>query len=87
MADAGYIFVGNSSGLDTDNEVRLGGGASIPIGEEGRRSSYVYLENRTHRFDGPDRRSIAVGFSTDMTQSRRLRLSASRAMARGKRRC
>jgi hypothetical protein len=77
LADIGYIFVGNSAGLDAKNELRLGAGASVPFGNEQRSSSYVYFENRTHRFDGPDRRSIAVGASTSLGSAKRLRLSAS----------
>lgn len=76
MADVGYIFVGDKTGLDAKNELRLGGGASIPLGSSDS-SAYVYYENRTNRFEGADRRSIAAGVSTAMGQAKRLRLSAS----------
>ena len=75
LADASYIFVGN--GDDAKNELRLGAGASVPFGRNERSSSYVYYENRTNRFDGPDRRSIAVGVSTSLGEAKRTRLSAS----------
>jgi hypothetical protein len=78
LADVGYIFVGSAAGLEARNELRLGAGASMPFGRDERHNSYVYLENRTNRFSGSDdRRSIAVGVSTALTQAKRLRLSAS----------
>lgn len=78
LADASYIFVGSDSDLDPKNEIRLGVGASVPFGPDERHSSYVYLENRTNRFEGKDdRRSIAVGASTSLDQAKRLRLSGS----------
>jgi hypothetical protein len=77
LADVGYIFVGNADGLDAKNELRLGGGAAVPFGKDERHSSYLYFENRTNRFDGPDRRSIAVGVSTSLDQAKRVRVSAS----------
>jgi len=77
MADVGYVFVGENSGVHAKNELRLGGGASIPFGYEDRHSAYLYYENRTNRFDGPDRRSISIGASTAAGQGKRLRLSAS----------
>src|SRR6185369_3492694 len=77
MADASYVFVGENAGVHAKNEVRLGGGASIPFGTEDRHSAYLYYENRTNRFDGPDRRSISIGASTAAGQAKRLRLSAS----------
>jgi hypothetical protein len=78
LADVGYTFAGSVSGFDTKNEVRLGVGASMPFGQNERNSSYVYLENRTNRFEGSDdRRSVAVGVSTSQDEARRLRLSAS----------
>lgn len=78
LADIGYTFVGNKGDMDARNELRLGAGASMPFGRDQRSSSYVYLENRTHRFSGSDdRRSIAVGVSTSLNKSRRLRLSGS----------
>lgn len=77
LADIGYIFVGNTGGLDAKNELRLGAGASLPFGRNDRNSSYLYFENRTNRFDGPDRRSIAFGVSTSLGEAKRLRLSAS----------
>jgi hypothetical protein len=78
MADVGYTFAGSNGDSNPRNEVRLGAGASIPFGANERSNSYVYFENRTNRFSGSDdRRSIAVGVGTSLTQSRRLRLSAS----------
>jgi hypothetical protein len=77
LADIGYIFVGSAAGVDAKNELRLGAGASLPFGKDERSSSYLYFENRTNRFDGPDRRSIAVGASTSLGPAKRLRLSAS----------
>ncbi len=77
MADVGYVFVGESSGVHARNELRLGAGGSVPFGKDDRHSAYVYYENRTNRFDGPDRRSIAIGASTAAGPARRLRLSAS----------
>lgn len=78
LADASYIFVGSGSRPDPRNEVRLGVGASLPFGPNERHSSYVYLENRTNRFEGSDdRRSIAVGVSTSLDEARRLRLAGS----------
>jgi len=78
MADVGYTFVGSDAGLDVRNELRMGGGASMPFGEDERSSTYVYFENRTNRFDGSDdRRSIAIGAGTSLGGARRLRLSAS----------
>lgn len=77
LADASYILVGNTGDLDASNELRLGVGASVPIGSKQRSSAYVYFENRTNRFDGPDRRSIAVGASTALGAAKRTRLSAS----------
>lgn len=78
LADVSYVFVGSASGLDPDNEVRLGVGASVPFGRDERHSSYVYLENRTNRFEGSDdRRSLAVGMSTSLDTAKRLRLSGS----------
>jgi hypothetical protein len=77
MADVGYILVGDEADLAPRNELRLGGGASIPFGRDDRSSAYLYYENRTNRFDGPARRSIAVGASTALNPARRLRVSAS----------
>lgn len=78
LADVGYTFVGNTEGVDSKNELRLGVGASLPFGEDERSSSYVYLENRTSRFEGSDdRRSIALGVSTGLTEARRVRVSGS----------
>jgi hypothetical protein len=78
LADVGYTFVGNTGGLDPRNELRLGAGVSVPFGRDERSNSYVYFENRTNRYEGSDdRRSIAVGVSTSLTQAKRLRLSAS----------
>lgn len=78
LADVGYTFVGNPRGLDARNEVRLGAGVSIPFGKEDRSSTYLYFENRTNRYSGSaDRRSIALGVSTALTEARRVRLSAS----------
>jgi hypothetical protein len=77
LADVGYIFVGSSDGVNAKNELRLGAGASMPFGKDERSSTYVYFENRTNRFDSPDRRSIAVGVSTSFTETKRLRLAAS----------
>jgi hypothetical protein len=78
LADIGYTFVGNTGDIEAKNELRLGAGASLPFGQDQRSSSYVYLENRTHRYSGSDdRRSIAVGVSTALSKARRLRLSAS----------
>jgi hypothetical protein len=77
LADVSYIFVGNADERDAKNEVRVGAGVSMPFGRNDRNSSYVYFENRTNRFDGPDRRSIAVGLSTSLGDAKRLRLSAS----------
>lgn len=77
MADAGYVFVGDNAGAHAKNEVRLGAGGAIPFGKDDRHSAYLYYENRTNRFDGPDRRSIAIGASTAAGEAKRLRLSAS----------
>jgi hypothetical protein len=78
LADVGYTFVGNTAGVETRNELRLGGGISVPFGENERHNSYVYFENRTHRFrESEDRRSIALGVSTALTEAKRVRLSAS----------
>jgi hypothetical protein len=77
LADVGYIFVGSNAGIDARNELRLGGGASIPFGKAERSSTYVYFENRTNRFRSADRRSIAVGASTSLDAVKRVRLSAS----------
>lgn len=77
LADAGYIVVGSDDEDDASNEVRLGGGVSVPFGADNRSSTYLYFENRTSRFVGPDRRSIAAGVSTGLGSGRRLRLSAS----------
>jgi hypothetical protein len=78
LADVGYIFVGSAAGVDAKNELRLGAGASLPFGKDERNNCYVYYENRTNRFSGSDdRRSIAIGVSTALTQAKRVRLSAS----------
>lgn len=78
LADVGYTFVGDSGGLDAKNEVRLGAGVSMPFGKDDRSSTYLYFENRTNRYSGSDdRRSISLGVSTSLTESRRVRLSAS----------
>lgn len=78
LADIGYTFAGSSGGFDSRNQLRLGGGASVPFGEDQRHSYYVYLENRTGRYSGTeDKREIAVGVSTAFTQAKRVRLSAS----------
>ena len=78
LADVGYIFVGSDGGIDTRNELRLGAGASLPFGRDERSSSYVYFENRTNRFEGSDdRRTIAIGVSTALTEAKRVRLAAS----------
>jgi hypothetical protein len=79
MADVGYTFVGkNGEDDDPKNVLRLGVGASVSFGPDDRSSSYVYFENRSNRYAGSeDRRSIAVGVSTGLTQARRIRLSAS----------
>jgi hypothetical protein len=79
LADAGYTFVGKSGdGLDPQNQLRLGAGASVPFGKDQRHSYYVYLENRTSRFsDSEDKRTVSAGASTAFTQAKRVRLSAS----------
>lgn len=78
LADAGYIFVGESGGVDARNEVRLGAGVSMPFGSDDRSSGYLYLENRTNRYSGSDdRRTIMLGVGTSLTRARRIRLSAS----------
>jgi hypothetical protein len=77
LADIGYVFVGSPTDLDAKNELRLGAGASVPFGKDERSSSYLYFENRTNRYNGPDRRSIALGASTALNPAKRLRLSAS----------
>ena len=77
MADVGYVFVGENAGVHAKNELRLGAGGSIPFGKDDRHSAYLYYENRTNRFDGPDRRSIAIGASTAAGVAKRVRLSAS----------
>jgi hypothetical protein len=78
LADIGYTFVGSNDDIDASNELRLGVGASLPFGKDDRSNAYVYLENRTNRFEGSDdRRSIAAGLSTALTEARRVRLSGS----------
>jgi hypothetical protein len=78
LADVGYTFVGGSSGLDPKNVWRIGAGVSVPFGVDERNNTYVYLEDRTNRFDGSeDRLSLAVGVGTSLDEAKRVRLSAS----------
>ena len=78
LADVGYTLVGGSGGLDPKNVWRLGAGLSVPFGADERNNTYVYLENRTNRFEGSDdRRSLAVGVGTALDEAKRLRVSAS----------
>lgn len=78
LADVGYTFVGGSSGLNPKNVWRMGAGVSVPFGVDERNNTYVYLENRTNRFEGSDDRlSLAVGIGTSLDEAKRVRLSAS----------
>jgi hypothetical protein len=78
LADLGYTFVGSNEGSSPRNQLRIGAGASVPFGQDLRHSYYVYLENRTSRFGGiEDKRSVALGLSTALTEARRIRLSGS----------
>ena len=78
LADIGYTFVGDGSGFDPDNVWRIGAGVSVPFGVDERNNTYVYIEDRTSRFEGSeDRRSLAVGIGTSLDEAKRLRVSAS----------
>jgi hypothetical protein len=78
LLDLGYTWVGNAFGSKPRNVLRLGGGVSLPFGMDERSSGYVYLENRTNRYQGTeDQRSLAVGVSTSFDDAKRVRMSAS----------
>ena len=56
----------------------MGAGVSVPFGVDERNNTYVYLENRTNRYEGSDAwRSLAVGIGTSLDEAKRVRVSAS----------
>ena len=78
LADAGYTWVESSDRFELRNTTRLGGGVSMPFGQEFRHSAYVYFDHRSSAVPGfGAQRALTVGGGSWLDHDRRWRLSLS----------
>jgi hypothetical protein len=72
LADGAYAVMGDPEGIDFQNVIEVGFGASRAVGRSPGQAIFVYAQNRTHPVEGAeDRRDLLAGFSRrfGLTQS------------------